>query len=208
MVYGLAWLTPNQTLVSASDTAGLESFGVDATGSLTTLGKVNTRAPSWGVAVKDGLVASASTSFGLELFSPGNQPGSLLPRGSFTLSGQAYDVELCSGYAYVAGYSGGLGVVDVTNADSPVLRQSIHRKTYAFDAACEGHFLALASANQASGADGEVALFDISAPGEPALLWATTTDYATAVTFANHRLVAGRESAGLSIFDMNGCWGQ
>lgn len=136
---------------------------------------------------------------------------SLTRLATLPLWGQSYDVELSGGYACVASFDGGVQVVDVSNPASPQLVASLFPNTgsgspsyCAYDVALRGKYLAVA-ASTATG-QGLVALYDVSNPLSPQSVTTATPKYPTSVDFVGNRLFAGRESLGVTAFDMPGCW--
>jgi hypothetical protein len=204
--YGLAWLQPGQILAAAADTAGLEIYQVNSNGIPTRVATYATQAPSWAVALDGTLLASASTTFGLELWSYAGGT-TLTPRGRLTLPGNAYDVELSGGFAYVSAFNGGLHIVDVRNPDAPVLTTTLHPNGASyrvFDAAVRGSYLAVAASTTSLA--GLVTLYNISNPASPTQLGQVSPTYTTSVAFVGSWLVVGKESYGASIIDMPNCW--
>ena len=129
-----------------------------------------------GVAVDGGLVAVAAKADGLLLFTWNGE--SFAELGSVDV-GDAWNLRLQDGMAYVALGSDGLRVVDLNDPDAPAMRGAVDLQGISKDLVIDGD-----RAYVALGGEG-IAAIDISDPDSPKLLdWETTPGSSTAIAFS------------------------
>ena len=112
---------------------------------------------------------------------------SLLPKGTFYISGFAYGVTVVGNYAYVADNDNGLQIIDISDPTAPSLTGTFDTSGFAYDVTVVGNYAYVA--DDKSG----LQIIDISDPTAPSLTGTfVTSGFAEGVTVVgNYAYVAG-----------------
>lgn len=119
------------------------------------------------------------------------------PLGSYDTPGWAYSVTVEGTTAYVADYSAGLQILDVSDPASPVLLATDTYSYWARDVVVAGGIAYVAAENG-------LKIVDVSDPSAPVLLGShATADDARGICVVDGLVYVAEEEAGLEIFDVS-----